>query len=233
MKKDLLVICPTRERPDACARMIKSFHNKTSEKAELVFIIDHDDYWLNEYMDLFERTGHLYFKREYDSICAMHNVIACSCYPDYDYYSITCDDYIYHTGNWDRILIQKLEEKGGGFAYGDDMFGGPALPTTCVISGQIIRALNWIVMPELQYLCGDMVWREIGQRLNRLFYIPEVKIEHMTYLAHKAEMDATFERTNSEESYNKDNRAFREWKSKYMERDITKIREALKCQRLA
>ena len=27
MNKDLLVICPTRERPEECARMIKSFDN--------------------------------------------------------------------------------------------------------------------------------------------------------------------------------------------------------------
>ena len=133
--------------------------------------------------------------------------------------------------NWDRILIDKLEEKKGGIAYGDDGYCGENLPTTSIISGEIIQALGWVHMPTLNYLCNDMVWRDIGHKLNCLYYVPEVKIEHMHPLAGKAEKDDTFRRTNSSESYTRDNKAFRVWKSLQMKNDIKKIKGVLCSQK--
>jgi len=227
MNKDLLVICPTRERPESCARMIQSFDKKSSNRAQLIFIIDSDDRWFHEYEYMFARTHHSFIVRHQNSICETYNMIVTQWYPDYKFYSVTCDDYIYHTGNWDQVLMKKLIEKSGGFAYGDDGMNGPNLPTTCIISGEIVRALGWIVLPGLKCLCGDLVWRELGNALNRLFYIPEVKIEHMSCMAGKAEEDDTYRHTNSPENYTNDNKTFRTWRSNKMPADAAKIQGAL------
>lgn len=231
MDKDLLVICPTRERLESCLRMIHSFDNKSSNRSKLIFIIDYDDDKFKEYKKIFSLTNHPFIIRYQKSVCEIHNMMVTQLYPNYNFYSIVCDDFIYHTGSWDKILMKKLIEKGGGFAYGDDGFGGQALPTTCVISGEIIRSLGWIVQPTLKYLCGDLVWRELGQNLNRLFYVPDVKIEHMTHLAGKSEIDNTFKRTNSNINYTEDNKSFRTWRSNNLKNDLEKIRIAIEKRR--
>ncbi len=225
--KDLLVICPTKERPQICERMIKSFDKNSSSFAKLFFFIDHDDKYFNEYINLFDSTGHKFCIRGLKSLCEMYNHIV-KTLNTFQFYSETNDDFVYHTKDWDRILINKLKEKKGGIAYGDDRYGGSNLPTTSIISGEIIQAVGWIHMPTLDYLCNDVIWREIGHRLNRLYYMPEVKIEHMHPLAGKAEKDDTFKRTNSEKSYTRGHKAFREWKALQMNNDIQKIKEALK-----
>ena len=222
MQNELLVICPTRGRVKQCKRMIESFDD-TSVNSDLIFIIDYDDKHLKEYMDLLNCTKHSYAIREESSLCETYNSLVLEHFPDYKFYSITCDDFIYNTDCWDEILISRLVAKGGGFAYGDDGYGGSALPTTCVISGEIVQALGWVVLPTLKHLCGDMVWRELGQKLNRLFYVPEVSIEHMTPLAHKSEIDDTHRRTNASEIYTLDNKSFRYWISHHLENDLRKI----------
>ena len=226
MEKDLLVICPTKGRPKVCERMIESFDKKSSSSAELIFIIDQNEQYFLEYLELFTLTKHSFTIRNQKSLCEMYNHII-TLFPNYKYYSETNDDFIYRTKDWDRILIKKLEEKGGGIAYGDDGYAGSMLPTTSVISGKIIQAVGWIHMPTLGYLCNDVVWRVIGHKLNCLFYIPEVKIEHMHPFAKKAEKDKTFEQTNSKESYIKDNKALNIWRKTQMKDDCQKIREVL------
>jgi len=72
-----------------------------------------------------------------------------------------------------------------------------------------------------------MVWREIGQKLNRLYYVKEVKIEHLNPLTGKSDKDETFERTNGGNNYTKDNKAFRVWRDNQMKFDIEKIKKAL------
>ncbi len=227
MDKDLLVICPTRGRLESCARMIKSFDEMSSDCADLLFIIDHDDLNIFEYKELIARSKYGWFIRKKEPLCDIYNIIVTRWEISCDFYSITCDDYIYHTNNWDKILMQKLIDKGGGFAYGDDGYNHGAVPTTCIISGEIVRALEWIVEPSLKYLCGDLVWKDLGHALNRLYYVPEVKIEHMTPWAGKAEADETFKRTNSDENFTVDNKSYRTWKSNQMLLDVAKIRKAL------
>lgn len=232
MDKDLLVICPTRGRTLECTRMIKSFEQKTSEKARLIFIIDVDDPCFEMYETLFQYTKHsFYIKNPDQTLAKTYNTIVKSHYIGYKFYSITCDDYIYHTGNWDRILVRKLEEEGPGFAYGNDKYGGSNLPTTCIISAEIIEALGYIVLPTLEYLYGDNVWRDIGLAVGKLFYIPEVNIEHLTPLAGKAEKDDTFRRTNSQEMYIKDQEAYRIWIHEEKDNDVKKIKEILCSQK--
>ncbi|MFQ5786499.1 MAG: hypothetical protein ACE5H1_00815 [Thermodesulfobacteriota bacterium] len=137
--------------------------------------------------------------------------------PDYKYYHITNDDFIYKTTSWDKIIIDKLEFKGGGIAYANDLFSSD-LPTAPFITGDYARVLGWLQLPTLKHLSGDLVWRQIGLGLNRLYYLNEVIIEH------KQEKDGVYEKTNSQEMYKKDGKAFKEWLYTQCPRDIEAIR---------
>lgn len=142
----------------------------------------------------------------------------------YDYYHITNDDFIYRTKNWDKILVDKIESSGGwGIAYGSDLYLNEALPTAPVISRNIIDALGWIQLPTLEHLCGDMVWNYIGKKIDALFYVKDVVIEHQHFLNNKAEKDDVYQKTNSKEMFRKDHESFRNWVQQDSERDIKRV----------
>jgi len=95
-------------------------------------------------------------------------------YPDYDYYHITNDDVIYETKGWDKILSNKLR-----ISYGNDCIQKENLCTFPLIDGDIVRALGWLQMPELDRYCGDVIWKFLGDRLNILSYHENVIIRHV------------------------------------------------------
>lgn len=154
--------------------------------------------------------------------------------PHYDFYHVTNDDFIYQTKDWDKILMNEIESRGGfGIAYGNDLFNGRNLPTTSVISANIIRALGWLQLPGLKYLYGDMVWKHIGESLGCLYYNKDVIIEHEHVRNHKTTNDSVYEKTNSSEIYESDEKVFSQWRKYYSEQDIRKIRlEVSRVQRV-
>lgn len=145
--------------------------------------------------------------------------------PHYDYYHVTNDDFLYQTKDWDKILIEEIESRGGwGISYGNDLFNGRNLPVTSVISANIIRALGWLQLPGLQYLYGDMVWKFIGETMGFLYYRHDVIIEHEHARNHKADNDSVYEKTNSKEIYEADGKTFEEWRKHKAQSDIERIR---------
>lgn len=147
------------------------------------------------------------------------------CYPDYKYYHVTNDDFVYKTPNWDVALMNLAGSYG--IAYGDDLNGQHKLPTASVISGDIVRALGWLQLPTLHHLCGDCVWDYIGKKLKILHYNKAVIMEHEHFLYKKADKDETYEVTNSRDMYSKDNAAFRRWLETEANDDCEKIRKQM------
>ena len=133
----------------------------------------------------------------------------------------------YHTPGWDDVFIKILNDSGGGIAYGNDTIQKENMPTTSVISGDIVRALGWLQMPTLTHLYGDEVWKHIGNELKILHYVPEVIIEHNHWFKNKELIDDIYLKTNSTEMYNIDRIAFTEWKVKQSKTDIETIKGVL------
>lgn len=195
-----LVICPTINRRDKFVKMIDSFY-QTSQCSDLIM--------LNKKGSITDLINKVNFNK-------------------YDYVSVTNDDFIYHTFAWDTVLINTIENKKGyGIAFGDDGNNNTQLPTTAVMSTLLFQILGWIQLPTLNHLCGDMVWQYLGQKLNCLYYVSHVKIEHQHFMFQKSEKDSIYEKTNSKEMYRKDNEAFRHWVRNNSIEDINKLQRAL------
>lgn len=195
-----LVICPTIHRHEKFSDMIDSFY-RTNTCSDLIMLT----------------------KKE--SITNLINAVRIN---NYDYISVTNDDFIYHTLGWDAILINTIElKKGYGIAFGNDGNNNTELPTTAVMSTILFKALGWVQLPTLQHLCGDMVWQYLGKQLNCLYYNPNVHIEHQHFMFKKSNKDGVYERTNSKEMYIKDNEAFRHWVRNESIEDIDRIRQAV------
>ena len=225
MFKKILTICPTRQRSKVCQRMFDSFL-MTSSQSDIIFVLDDNDPYLQDYGFIFKNPANFVIGSQ-TSITKVFNTIFTQ-NPDYEFYHLTNDDFVYQTVGWDKIFIDKLINKGGGIAYGNDLCVGQGLCTAPVISGDIVRAIGWLQLPALTHLYGDVVWKLIGHRIDRLFYFKDVIIEHRHTMNGKAEIDDIYKKTNSKEMYQKDDQAFGEWLIKQSHWDIEKIKQCFK-----
>ncbi len=221
----LLVICPTRGRPERCREMYESFVKTSTRETDIIFLLDEDDPCREKYIKLLkEEHSDMLIRSFWETHKTLTTFInkMFSIYHNYEFYSITNDDFVYHTPGWDQVLMNK-----GKISFGDDMFSGDRMPTTSVIDGDIVRAVGWLQLPDIETLYGDAAWKMIGHKLNILKYFPEVKIEHKHFLTKKVEKDETYERTNSKEQYKKDHQSFREYIHTELDNDVKKIKGVL------
>lgn len=222
----LLVICPTRQRPDVFRKMIYSFEDMTSSNSELIAIVDLDDPCIEEYREIHDKNGKfkLIESQDLDNTKRFNNAFKMFSY--YDFYCMANDDFLFKTKDWDLILCRKWK-----ISYGNDLLGGQALPTCPVIDGDIVREIGWLQMPSLTYMYGDTAWRTIGTRLNILKYFPNVIIEHCHWMNHKSQIDEVYKVTNSARTYEQDEKAFRQWKEKELDNDVKKIKDLLELRK--
>lgn len=147
---------------------------------------------------------------------------------NYDYFHITNDDAIYRTPGWDKIFAEKIDSMNGwGICFGNDQLSGGNICALPFIGRNLMDLTGWLQLPTLEHLCGDCVWHYIGQKINRLFYFPNVIIEHRHALAGKTEWDDVYRRTNSREMYQKDNTEYRRWMKEDALVLIDRIKQAM------
>lgn len=225
---ELLVICPSRSRPKMLSEMVESFV-ATSRISALVVLVDNDDPDCLENIKIIKSAGgdcdYVLGKRDTTT-----NLInnAFSYFAPHKFYSTTNDDFKYLTHGWDVILTEEIKRNGKvGIAYGNDLLQGKQIPSTSVISREIVSALGWLQLPTLTHLYGDSVWQYIGRSANCLHYRPDVIIEHKHYFSKKVPADDTFLRTNSSAMYNRDNRAFCDWIANQASADVQKVKGLL------
>lgn len=224
--KQIIVICPSRGRPKMLGEMIQSFL-KTSKISMLTIGLDSDDPYLHEYMRILkdQDSSIQFIVLKPRTTTQIINEIA-FLPSEAKFLSVTNDDFIYHTDGWDVILTEEIKSRGKvGIAYGNDLLQNQNMPTTNVISSEIIKTLGWLQLPTLTHLYGDSVWGYLGRQAECLYHRPDVIIEHKHYFSKKVLKDETFLRTNSTEMYNRDHEAFADWVANQSKSDIEKIKE--------
>lgn len=146
-------------------------------------------------------------------------------HPNYEFYTVTNDDFIFRTKEWDKILMESL--KNGGVAYGNDLFQEENQATTFMVSGNIAKALGWLQYPKLNFLYGDTIWTLLARAANCLHYHPQVVIEHVHWENGKRTKDLVSCVTNSMAMYQSDRLEFCHWLDQQARLNIDTIREAL------
>lgn len=223
---EILMICPSRSRPHKAYEVIDTFEKTNSGRAKLFFYLDDDDPTAKDYPKPRNPNTMLHIGPRYGITGSVNQAVMN--YPNYRFYGFIGDDHRFRTADWDKVFIETIDSKGGGWgiAYGDDLLMHAALPTAVVISKNIIDAMGFMVYPELKHLYIDNFWKEIGIGIERLFYIPEVIIEHMHYVAGKAPKDALYSQVNSSESQQRDGKVFTDFMANVKDIYINKIRKA-------
>lgn len=212
----ILTICPTYNRQKLLKEMINSWSNTITSNNTLILGVDIGDPSIAEY----PKDVNKIICKHKSTVTEIINSIWVQ-YPDYDFYHITNDDVIYHTLGWDTKLTNILNEKGGGIAYGDDMFQGINLPTFPFISANIVKAVRYLQQSSLIRYCGDTVWHDIGYKCGCLFYLGEVKIEHMHKLAGKGEIDVDMD------IFQKDWHSYIKWATTEAKYDVMRVADEL------
>lgn len=133
-------------------------------------------------------------------------------------------DHAFRTKAWDEIFHAKVADLGGyGFVYGDDLEHGESLPTSCMVSSKIIRALGYLVHPTIKHLYADDFWLVLGKETNKIVYSPEVVVEHMHPSTGKADNDDSYEFVNSKKMKRAGKRAFKSYLRNHLATDVKRI----------
>lgn len=206
MKNDLVVIIPTRGRPESIKQVIKSFE-ETETKADLLIVVDDDDPKLGHYLEI--ECNSLVLPREGKGMAKPLNNAAWINRNNYRHFAFIGDDHRPRTKHWDKHFVDALDELGTGLVYGNDLYQGEGLPTAIAMTGDIVRHLYGMVPPGMIHLYLDNFWLRLGQDLDAIRYLPEIIVEHLHPVAGKAGWDEGYREVNASDVYDADAIAFR------------------------
>jgi hypothetical protein len=203
---DLVMICPTKGRPAAVARLAEQFMETRRAASMLVFVVDEDDPQLPGYQAARDefwssalemlslpsagRTGCVTPLNAAWRELAVDGADAFA-------YGFLGDDHWPVTDGWDVSLVEALRGLGTGLAYGDDLHHGERLPTAVAMTADIPRALGYLAPPAFRHLYVDNYWLRLGREADAIRYLSDVVIEHRHPIAGKAPMDHRYEVVNA------------------------------------
>jgi hypothetical protein len=217
--ENMLVIVPTRGRPDNVRRLLDAFEETGVTCAKLLFCVDNDDPALEEYQTI--DADILIGPRI--RIGPTLNHAAKTFGTTYPVLGFMGDDHVPRTHGWDVTVMNALTELGTGIVYGNDLLQREALPTAVFITSNIVRELGYFCPPELLHMYLDNSWLEWGNRAECIKYLGDVIIEHMHPALGKAEQDASY--TESGALTSGDHILYNKYVSEQLPDDVLKIKK--------
>lgn len=210
---DLVVIVPSRGRPDAARDLADAFDATCTADTQLLVVVDESDPTQEEYERPLLRTA------SHSMVEALNIAARIVTESEPPPFAVGfCGDDHRPAGDWDVQVLSALRDLGTGMVYGDDGFQGERLPTAIFMTSDIVRALGYMSPPTLKHLYVDSSWLALGKAAGCIRYLPDVKVTHVHPIAQGLPMEGWDEghrRVNSKEMYATDLVAFTRWR--YME----------------
>lgn len=226
---DLVVIVPSRGRPENARRLAEAWRNTTEYVTHLVLVVDDDDPRVADYRQIYMPPFGQILIEPRRRLGGTLNAVAAR----WAEYALAIgfmgDDHLPQTAGWDVAVAEELAHLRSGIVYGNDLLQAEKLPTAAFMTSDIIRTLGWMVPPGLVHLYIDNAWLELGRAMGRLRYLPDVVIEHMHPDAGKAPMDDRYAEVNAPAQAASDRAVFEEWRSTGLPAAVAKLREAGLC----
>jgi hypothetical protein len=219
--RDLLVITPTRGRPAEATRLRDAIRATATADTQIVLGVDEDQ------MDLYHgiSAGDCWMITAPRMNCAKwsNRLAQFGLAGEFTYLASVSDDQVPETPGWDSLLIAAIEDMGGtGIAYGNDGLMGQNLPTSWVMSADIVQALGWMYCPPMTRLFCDNVIKDLGEQAGCLAYLPDVVIRHLHWTSGLSPKDQTA--IDGEGAWAHDEKAYHEWQAGRMAGDVAKIK---------
>ncbi len=226
----LLVIVPSRGRPESVARVAEAWRDTGAfAAATLVFAIDGDDPRHSDYFGAHLPDGaavQFVTVEQWKPMVHKLNECAVAAAGSGGWAGIAFmgDDHLPRTPDWAASYLAALDELGTGIVYGDDGLRGEGLPTQWAMTPDIVRVLGVMVPANVEHLYCDNAIKDLGKAAGCLRYLPDVLIEHMHPVARKAAMDDGYRRVNAPSQYARDRASYRLWQRAQLPIDAGVIR---------
>jgi hypothetical protein len=235
----ILVICPSRGRPDAVRELWATMRETTVSPTTRLFVaIDQDDPCRDDYLRIplgvTERFGYdidrltirvLRPDETGDMTRAMNSAVRPFLGKDL-IIGMVNDDHRFRTRGWDRRVVSAMKQPG--IVAANDGFQEDRLVTTPFIDSRIVTALGWYCLPACRHLFVDNAWTDLGKQLRRLWYLKDVVIEHMHPFAGKGQWDDRYEAANNQAVIDHDRTAYEAWRGSALMYDVQRIKRALR-----
>ena len=225
MAGDLLVIVPSRGRPQNVARLLESVRGTAAAVTHVHVAIDDDDPQAAAYERVMDKYGSPFGRLETGprkGLCAWTNDVALRHAGDYRFLASLGDDHVPRTKGWDAALIRAIEDMGGtGIAYPWDGVRED-IPEAVVMSSDIVTVLGWMCQPDLSHYYPDNVWADLGRGAGCLRHCRAVWVEHVHPAAGKAAGDDTYR--DSSAKIAGDKAAYQQWRRERMAADVAVVR---------
>lgn len=229
----LLVITPSRGRPQQFGEMVAAVHRLSTEPDTWVAAgFDKDDPALTGYLQLIEKESFprlVYTVGNRDTLSGWTNTLTRAHRHCGDYLASFGDDHLPRTAGWDTAFTRAIKsmDQGIGIVYGDDLAMGERLPTAPVVSRDIVERLGWFTYPKCGHYCVDNIWKDLGQGAGCLKYVPEVVIEHMHYSTGKSARDQTYQDAGGFTELHPDYAAYLHWAAGERSTDVQMIKDLI------
>jgi hypothetical protein len=222
---DLVVVVPSRGRPEAVAELAEVFQRTCTADTVLLVAVDTDDETLPRYQAPTGMTVFFTWSPAGSGHVGAINWAAARALADFQPFAVAKldDDHRPRTRGWDSTMLTALREMGTGIVYGNDLLQGGNLPTAPAMTADIVQALGYMGPPILTHLFVDNFWLDLGQRAGCLRYLPNIVIEHMHPLAGKSEWTEGHLRVNQPEAYAADSTAYSAYVSTTLPSDVAKV----------
>lgn len=229
-KVNVLTICPSRGRPEVLRNMIRSFQETSSPGNKLLVYLNDDDLKLPEYAGLLPlQVGGRIDIGPRKFIAEVYNQYATG----FEYYAPINDDHFFITPQWDKKLIDILEEKGNGWgiAMADDKltdWDKFLHPSGCIVSGKMVETLGYMIYPKIQHIGIDVMLMRLCKGIDRLFPTRDVVIEHRHWINGKRTIDDNYKWVYGDAQQAYGNAAVKEYLFQQYEKDVEKIKQAMR-----
>jgi hypothetical protein len=215
---ELLVIVPSRGRPQNIARLIAAWADTASPDrgTDLLVAVDDDDPAKLDYLAATSEAPFAWLEAAPGPrVPGMTNVLnhyARAYAGSYQYLGFCGDDHLPITPGWDARIRYVLGLWPAGICYGDDQLQRANLPTAVFLTANIVRRLGWMAPPMLRHLYVDNAWKDLGLAAGVLTYLPEVVIQHVHPVAQRAAWDEGYARVNHPDLDTQDREAYLAWR---------------------
>lgn len=202
MNQKISILCPTRER----ARRARDYYYQLArtaqhpEDVEILFYIDNDDPQLVQYQQLFYETDPIRQILSYTlvigepiSVSKSWNILAEKCTGDI--LLMGNDDLYPRTAGWDTKLreVDTHYEDKIYCAFFDDGINAGKHCAFPAVSRLWYNAVGYFTPGIFEFAYNDTWIFDLGKRINRVHYLPDVLVEHQHWTKTKVK-DATTKR---------------------------------------
>jgi len=224
MKNKIAVLIPTRERISDFIIFADSWVNTTNGLSDVIIRIDNDDTTYEEIKHKYPQFIYEYGERK--PFLELLNELAVKYSDDYKYIGFMEDDCNFVTPHWEQSFISRLELIGKyGIVWGNDLINNDRLVGLPFMTSSIVKTLGYMCPPEIKYLFADVFWKDLGNELCILSYMPEVVVEHRHYSTGKRQIDVISQIVDS--NNNTDDSQYQLYKSTNFINDIQKIKNTI------